>query len=317
VTVQSALAVNLSVIIPTRGRPDVLRDCLLTLCRQDAAPDQMEIVVVDDGSPDELNPVVVEVTERCPCAMRCVRQAPSGLNVARNHGVDVTSGAVLAFLDDDTLVSPGWARAMLSAFEDCRCSAVGGRVELQLEADPPDWLAPRRYYLAEYDLGDQAHWLEDEPVPVGANCAVRRSEFVRVGGFREGLDRIGSSLVSNGDTEFFRRLRAQGGRQRYEPHAHVRHRVSAERLTFEFFLRRHYAQGVSDELMSAVETGSLGRRRVGRLMRDLSRDIPSMTNTVLRDVLRGRGLVNARFLLSYWRGRFACLPSGDFAGEGP
>jgi glycosyltransferase involved in cell wall biosynthesis len=296
---------ELSVIIPTRGRPDVLSDCLLTLGRQDAAAERLEVVVVDDGSPTDLSPLVAQAGADSSIAMRCVRQPPRGLNAARNHGVDVSTGAVLAFLDDDTLVSPGWARAMLAAFEDPSCSAVGGRVDLQLEAPAPDWLAVRRYYLAEYDLGEQPHWLEDEPVPVGANCAVRRYEFERIHGFRDGLDRIGSSLVSNGDTEFFRRLRAQGGRLRYEPRAHVLHRVTASRLTFEFFLDRHYAQGVSDELMFVLETGVSGRRRVGRVARELNHNLPAMTNTVVRDVLRGRGLVNARFFLSYWRGRMA------------
>jgi hypothetical protein len=50
------------------------------------------------------------------------------------------------------------------------------------------------------------------------------------------------------------------------------------------------------------------------VLRELNHDLPSMTNTVLRDVLRGRGLINARFFASYWRGRLARLPSAELTG---
>src|SRR5205085_6305502 len=134
--------------------------------------------------------------------------------------------------------------AVTSAFDDSDCAGLAGRVRLQFERTPPTWLSqPQRNYLAELDLGSEPLWLDDGPVPVGANCAVRRGELERVGGFRAGLDRFGSSLISNGDTEFFRRLRAQGAKLRYEPEALVLHRVPQERLTRAFFRRRAHAQG--------------------------------------------------------------------------
>lgn len=308
---------RLSAIVPTHDRPGALRACLETLREQTVAPEQLEVIVVDDGSSSDVAAVVSDAGAGAPVPMRCESQPPTGLNGARNRGVAVAGGDVLAFLDDDTLVSPQWAQALLDAFCDHDCAGVGGRVELELAAAPPPWLAVRRYYLAEYDLGDDPCWLTGDPVPVGANCAVRRSDFERVGGFRDGLDRIGGSLVSNGDTEFFRRLRTAGGRLRYEPRAHVRHCVPADRLTIEFFLRRHYAQGISDELMFAIETGasSQRRRRAARIARELRRQAPAMANTVVRDLARGRGLVNARFFAQYWRGRMARLPLEKLSAE--
>jgi len=300
--------VNLSVIIPTHERPAQLRDCLATLQAQELEPAQFEVVVVDDGSRTDIPALVGEQATGGAVAMRCERLVLTGLNGARNHGAAVADGDVLAFLDDDTLVSHGWGAAMLAAFERHPCAGVGGRVRLSLEGPVPAWLAPRRYYLSEYDLGEDAHWLAGDPVPVGANCAVRREDFARAGGFHRGLDRLGASLVSNGDTEFFRRLRRAGGRLRYEPAAEVRHRIAPERLTIDYFLRRHFAQGVSDELMSVLEHPDLPvRRRLGRLGGDLRRLVVPQTETVVKDLLRGRGTVNARFFASYWRGRFAAV----------
>jgi GT2 family glycosyltransferase len=304
---------RLSAIIPTHARPGPLRACLETLRTQDLEPERLEIVVVDDGSPDDVGSLVAEVCRDSAVAMRCERQLPSGLNEARNRGAAAASGEVLAFLDDDTLVSPAWARAMLTAFERHPCAGVGGRVQLDVTGPLPAWLAARRYYLAEYELGHEAHWLDGDPVPVGANCAVRRVDFERLGGFRTGLDRRAGSLVSNGDTEFFRRLRAAGGRLRYEPAAHVIHCVPADRLTIEFFTRRDFSQGVSDELMFAIERPLTRAGQIARLGRELALQLRPMTETVLRDLMRGRGTANGRLFASYWRGRVSAVLSGPRA----
>ncbi len=196
---------------------------------------------------------------------------------------------------------------MLRAFAGSPCAAVGGRVELSLAVPAPAWLAELDNFLAAYDLGPVSRWLDDlDPVPVGANCAVRRSDFDRLAGFRPGLDRIGSSLVSNGDTEFFRRLRAGGSRLRYEPNATVVHCVPAERLTIKFFIKRHRAQGVSDELLLRLDghEPSLGHR-VG-----LAGEVRDAVRLCCADVLHGRDPTVNRFLVSYWAGRLAAVGLG-------
>jgi glycosyltransferase involved in cell wall biosynthesis len=301
---------RLSAIVPTHNRPAELRACLETLQRQDADPDAVEVVVVDDGSEENMCGLVAEIAKTGPIAMRCERQPTSGLNSARNRGTNASSGEVLGFLDDDTLVSPGWANAMLAAFANHPCAAVGGRVELKLAGPEPDWMRSRRNFLAEYDLGSEPVWLDHEPVPVGANCAVRRSELERIGGFRVGLDRIGRSLVSNGDTEFFLRLQTADGRLRYEPAAHVLHCVPADRLTARYFARRYYAQGVSDELLFADRGEPVHWR--GRLGR--ARYAAAGANWLIRDILRRRSALDGWFNLHYWAGRLAAYghaPPGD------
>jgi hypothetical protein len=163
-----------------------------------------------------------------------------------------------------------------------------------------------KHYLAAYDLGSEPRWLEGDPVPVGANCAVRRSDFDRLGGFLPGLDRIAGSLVSNGDTEFFRRLRSMGGRLRYEPEASVIHCVPVERMTVSYFVKRHQAQGVSDELLLRLEghEPTLGHK-VG-----LAREVAMAANRVSQDLLRRRDPTVSRFLVHYWVGRLFAARRG-------
>jgi GT2 family glycosyltransferase len=259
--------------------------------------------VVDDGSTMDLGSLVGEVAASGPATMWCERQDNAGLNAARNRGAQASTGDVLAFLDDDTLVSSGWVAALLRAFDDHPCAGVGGQVELGLEGPRPDWLTARWWYpgfLAAYNLGDAAHWIsEDEPLPVGANCAVRRREFDSVDGFRPGLDRIGRSLVSNGDTEFFHRLRKAGGRLRYEPDALVTHCVPADRLTVRYFAKRHFAQGISDELLGALD----GERSSWGIRVNHARFALRRARWLCGDLLHGRGGEVNWFEMHYWAGR--------------
>jgi glycosyltransferase involved in cell wall biosynthesis len=291
--------VELSAIVPTHNRPEVLRRCLETLREQAVDPAAFEVIVVDDGSPSFVEPTVNEVSASGPIRMRCERQPLSGLNTARNRGAAVAQGGVLAFLDDDTLVSPDWASALLAAFQDPDCAAVGGRVSLGLPGPAPRWLASRAYYLAEYELGAEPRWLDGDPLPVGANCAVRRGDFDHIGGFRPGLDRIGRSLVSNGDTDFFRRLEATGARLRYEPAAGVIHVVPASRLTIRFFARRHWAQGISDELVLAFDGAPVTGRHRLRLLGGIRDGLRGS----IRDVVAGAGALGGGFEAAYWAGR--------------
>jgi glycosyltransferase involved in cell wall biosynthesis len=276
----------------------MLRGLLESLAAQTIERGALEVIVVDDGSAEPVK-AIVERAVSGRVAIRSERQEPAGLNAARNLGASCSDGEVVAFLDDDTLAAPGWAEAMLAAFALPECAGVAGRIELAIDGPEPRWLAGNRSYLSELELGPRGRWLDEGPEPAGANCAVRRTELERLGGFRSELDRRGTSLVSNGDTEFFRRLRAGGGRIRYEPRAHVLHRIPRERLTLDYFRRRASAQGVSDELIEHLRRGPASTRSVAREWVRLGRAGPILA----RGLLQRRGTVNAQLWVAYCRGR--------------
>jgi glucosyl-dolichyl phosphate glucuronosyltransferase len=252
-TTQDGGRFDLSVVIPTRDRHDVLADCLATLSAQRTTAN-VEVIVMDDGSSEPVAPLV----ERCGTdriTFRTVRLSGDGLNVARNRGVADARADIISFLDDDTLVAEGWADGVLRAFSSTGCAGLAGRILLQYEGQRPSWLWINEHgYLSGVDRGEDVALVEDSLVPTGANCAVRREWFDRVGGFREGLDRKGTSLISGGDTEFFRRVVEAGGRITYSGEASVLHRVPPQRLTRRYFIKRGFNQGISDALMVGKPT---------------------------------------------------------------
>jgi glycosyltransferase involved in cell wall biosynthesis len=165
---------EVSVVIPTYKRPEMLARCLSALVRQDIAPRRFEIIVCDDG-PDEGTRHVVEafaIERRLHGGyVRYVpvteTQGPAG---ARNCGWRLARSGIIAFTDDDTIPAPDWLRLGLQAMTP-DVGAAAGRISIPLGDTPTD------YELDAAGLG-QAEFAT-------ANCFVRREVLARVGGFDE------------------------------------------------------------------------------------------------------------------------------------
>lgn len=101
----------ISVVVPTRNRPQSLRRCLAALAAQTVG-EPLEIVVVDDGSGDAAE--VAVIVGEIPGA-QLVRQSRAGPGAARNAGIRAARGAVVCLTDDDCEPEPSWAATMAEA----------------------------------------------------------------------------------------------------------------------------------------------------------------------------------------------------------
>lgn len=88
-----------SVIVPTYGRPEYLRDCVASVL--DQTVDDIEVIVVDDATE---RPIELPTEDTRVRLLR--RETNGGPAAARNTGMDVARGTYLAFCDDDDLFSP-------------------------------------------------------------------------------------------------------------------------------------------------------------------------------------------------------------------
>ena len=236
---------RLTLIVCTRDRPADLARCLESVAVTARRFDQ--VVVVDNAS---VGPSTREVVARHP-GIEYVSEPRPGLSVARNTGLRVATGDVVAFPDDDVAVHPDWPARLARAFADDRVMAVTGLV-LPAALDT-DAQAAFECELGGFGQGfrplvfDAAFFarMRGRGAPVwrigsGANMAFRRRAFDLVGSFDERLG-AGASGCSE-DSEMWYRLLAAGHLCRYEPTAVVfhRHRESWEALLHQL---RAYARG--------------------------------------------------------------------------
>ncbi|MDQ3669065.1 MAG: glycosyltransferase family 2 protein, partial [Actinomycetota bacterium] len=99
--------IELSVIIPTRDRADILMETLTRLAGQETIC-PFEVLVVDDGSSDATVAMVRSFAERSPVPVAVLEQESNGPAAARNTGIAAARGSACLFIGDDT-----WPRSDL------------------------------------------------------------------------------------------------------------------------------------------------------------------------------------------------------------
>lgn len=202
----------ISVVIPTRNRVEMLSVCLAAL-RADLDVDD-EIVVADSASYDAS--AVARIALRY--GAKLVRSEWAGSSRARNAGWQRARHPLVAFVDDDVIVRPGWADAIAGAFGSDHVAFVTGRVvvpEHQADAERPVAITSRseREPLHSGLMGD---------LGASANLAVRRSALEQVGGFDENLG-PGTWAAAAEDLDLFDRLFRLGLTGLFDPEACAEH----------------------------------------------------------------------------------------------
>ena len=168
---------RVSVIIPTYNCARYIGDALQSVAMQ--SYDDLEIVVVDDGSSDDTRAVVARSGVRCTYVMNERHKGPAG---ARNHGIGLSSGQYIAFLDADDAWLPSKLALQVAALEaDPQLLALGS-IMIPWDSTPScidQTTALRRYSFAEMVVRNR----------LGTPTVVcRRDTLSKVGLFDEAMD---------------------------------------------------------------------------------------------------------------------------------
>ncbi len=163
-----------SFIVPALNEEACLPACLRSIQAQSEPP--FEIIVADNGSRDR----TAEIARQMGCTV--VHEARLGLSHARNRGAEAASGGILAFIDGDGVLSPGWLRAARRCFARPEVGAVSG---LSVYVHP-NWLKQIWYNLYVLAVSGGAllsSLLFGRMFFTGNNLAIRRAVFQRIGGY--------------------------------------------------------------------------------------------------------------------------------------
>lgn len=106
---------EISVVIATYNRQDLLRRLLQQLDHQTIDASRYEAVAVDDGSKEDTRAALADLRTRY--VYRIVRQENAGAAAARQRGVDLASGRLIVFLDDDMQVKSDFLEQHLKLHE--------------------------------------------------------------------------------------------------------------------------------------------------------------------------------------------------------
>jgi GT2 family glycosyltransferase len=232
----------LTVVVCTHQRPADLERCLDSLARLQTPVD---VIVVDSASDPPCQSVVARFSDSLPGLVYHFEPVP-GLSRARNAGMDLAKTELVAFVDDDVLVTPEWAERIVAPFADPAVACVGGTCAPAFATERPAWLSDRLLqYAGITRFRESREARSTSEYPFGANVAFRCAALRKIGGFSECLGRTGRTLLSGEEAVAIDALRAGGWRVWLEPDAVVFHTVTAERCTSRYYWRRLWWQGVT------------------------------------------------------------------------
>ena len=238
----------------TERRWQDLVDAVHSVRAQSVAPSQL-LLVIDHNA---------ELAARAAAGIGgvtvLVNENRRGLSGARNTALAHASGDIVVFLDDDaSAAGPDWLELLLAPYQDPAVQAVGGAATPIWPVDRPitlpagtargelDWVVGCTYRGQPEVIGDVRNLM-------GCNMSFRRAVFTAVGGFTEDMGRVGTVPVGCEETELCIRLRHHDPSARivFEPRALVRHRVSADRVTWSYLRRRSWGEGISKAAVSRL-----------------------------------------------------------------
>ncbi len=224
---------RVSVVIPFRDRPELLRNCLRSLRRSTFR--NVEVVLVDNGSEDpRTGRLLARISAKQD--MRLVSR-PGAFNFSRlcNAGAAAATGDHLLFLNNDTeVLTRDWLERMLALAADPAVGAVGATLlypdrRIQhaglLPRSDGLWVHPYRGLPADTPGdGDELRAVRIVPAVTAACMLLRRDTFDAVNGFDEEFP-----LTLN-DVDLCRRIRARRKLVVVTPHAKLLHYEGLSRV---------------------------------------------------------------------------------------
>ncbi|NJK50632.1 glycosyltransferase [Candidatus Gracilibacteria bacterium] len=200
-----------SVIIPVFNDRDRLKTCLTSLEKQSYPKNLYEVIVIDNGSDSQQN--IAEVIAQFKGVLATYESCP-GSYAARNKGIAIAKGEVIAFTDADCIPAEDWIeKGVKNLLATPNCGLVVGKIEIFFKNTNRLTLVEQYESIMAFQ---QKEHLEKYKYGSTANVFTFKSVLNRVGFFD-------ANLKSNGDFEWGRRVAAAGYQQVYADEVCVAH----------------------------------------------------------------------------------------------
>jgi len=231
------LNARISVVIPTYNRYEDLYECLHSIFALKVKP--YEVIVVDSNSMDETG----KLKDCFPIKFVSIKERSR--QHARNLGISMASGDIIAFLDDDVVVCEEWLNQIVKPYVNDSVGGVGGRViaygtsnkfYVKIGRGNVGRIFSNGLVIGNFDLPSRNLIAVDSFI--GCNMSFGRELLLKVGGFDENYAGTGY----RDDTDLCIRIRRLGYKLVYNPKALVYHKFRGKRVSGKWsywYVRNH------------------------------------------------------------------------------
>jgi glycosyltransferase involved in cell wall biosynthesis len=192
---------RLSFVVPAYNEEAYLPACLESILAQTRElGDAVEIIVVNNASTDRTREVALGFP-----GVRVVDERRKGLTFARQAGFAASTGELIANVDSDSRLTPGWVEQVLTTFaEEPKMVALSGPF-VYYDLTPRQRVSVQLFYAVAFSVYVLNRWvLRAGSMVQGGNFVLRRAALEQIGGFNTAIAFYGE------DTDIARRMSRVG-----------------------------------------------------------------------------------------------------------
>jgi glycosyltransferase involved in cell wall biosynthesis len=233
----------ITIIVCTYNRSQILRSTLESMLVQKYNVDfSFEVLVVNNNSTDDTQDVIDYFVRNYSDKFRTIFEKRQGKSFALNSGIQAANGEILAFTDDDVIVSNVWLQEIYNCVQIYDADCIFGKIfPIWPNCEIPSWLKGESFFkgkLGILDYGEEAFNINTKSHQFyGANFAIKKTVIDKIGLFKEDLGVVGGEYFFGEDTDFFLRILAAEFKIYYSPNASVRHKIQEKCLTKQYFYK--------------------------------------------------------------------------------
>jgi len=240
---------------------------------------EIEVILVIEGSRTMYDKLTSYLEENSILGVRVIfSRKHIGLSSARNLGIEASEGDIIAFVDDDVVLDPRWAKQMVKAYDDGTVIGVTGCSEPLFMGGTLKWLPEEFYWLIGCTSFAGLKTVTEVRNAWGMNMSFRRNVFSNGCRFEElyglragGMEAWGQRPPEDVDLSLKARV-GTGGRIIYDPTVRIKHKVHPNRFTLTLIAEKAFFTGHQRRLMKI-------------LYQDLDADLLTMEKSLLRRIL--------------------------------
>lgn len=231
---------KVSVVIPVRKEKHI-EACLDAVFDMDFLY-PYEVIVIENDESQELKEVICRYPVRYEC------EPDIGSYKARNRGIRVARGEIIAFLDANGVPCKHWLTELVRGFSSEEIAGAAGRFEKKLSSK-----GAAAKYQREFLLDDGLQFLRPifpAPYAPGGNAAYRKDVLTELGGFD-------TNFFSGGDVDISWRVQLAGYRLVYCREALVN---DYPRTTIKAYFKQYYKYSLGQVMLFKKYRQYTGKR---------------------------------------------------------